>query len=113
MEEEDEAMLNQPKPQADPNDLFYMHEKEISELMNPDPTQAPIDRFKKYGVIDKEGLLYDKVTTSYPAILPTEHYQKFIQENLPKKDTNIGHLSTFWNPKSFLRARISDNSVSN
>jgi hypothetical protein len=55
-----------------------MHEKEISELMRPDSTQAPIDRFKKYGVIDKEGLLYDKVTTSYPAILPTEHYQKYI-----------------------------------
>lgn len=90
MEEEDEAMLNQVKPQNDPNDLFYMHEKEISEIMHPDSAQAPIDRFKKYGVIDKEGLLYDKITTSYPAILPTEHYQKYIQENLPKKEDGNG-----------------------
>lgn len=37
MEEEDEAMVNQVKHVSDPNDLFYMHEKEISELMHPDP----------------------------------------------------------------------------
>ena len=78
MEDEDAAELIHVKHEADPNDLFYMHEKEINELMRPDPSAAQIDRHKKYGVIDKEGLLYDKITTSYPAILPTEHYQKFI-----------------------------------
>lgn len=42
---------------------------------------------KRFGTIDDEGaLIYEDVTTSYPAYMPTEHYQKFIMDNMPKKD---------------------------
>jgi len=35
-------------------------------------------------------LIYENVTTSYPAILPIEHYQKYIMDNLPKKEDGKG-----------------------
>lgn len=48
------------------------------------------DPKRKFGTIDKDSLIYDKVTYSYPANLPPEHYQKYIMDNLPKNENGNG-----------------------
>jgi vacuolar-type H+-ATPase subunit I/STV1 len=53
-------------------------------------------------------LLYEDVTTSYPAYMPTENYQKYIMDKMPKKEDGAGkwfirphHLETLTqHPKS-------------
>jgi hypothetical protein len=56
-----------------------------------DPEGKDFDPQKKFGIIEDENkLLYDNITTSYPANLPTEHYQKYIMDNLPKKEAGNG-----------------------
>lgn len=37
-------------------------------------------------MIQSNGLLYDRITTAYPAVLPASHYHKYIVESLPKKE---------------------------
>lgn len=52
--------------------------------------------------------MYEDITTSYPAYMPTEHYQKYIMDKMPKKDDGEGkwfirphHLETLTqHPKS-------------
>ena len=40
---------------------------------------------KKFGVLENNNLVYDQITTSYPMVLPTEHYTSMIQPR--KADT--------------------------
>lgn len=67
-------------------------EKDKSASLYRDPqTGQPFDPEKKFGVIEDEGkLVYDNITTSYPMNLPTEQYQKYIMDSLPKKDQGNG-----------------------
>ena len=39
------------------------------------------DPKKKFGLIEDDSLLYNNVTTSYPVNLPTDYYQRYIQQN--------------------------------
>jgi hypothetical protein len=48
------------------------------------------DPRRKFGVIDKDYLIYDKVTYSYPFNCPVEFYQRFIMDNLPKNEGGNG-----------------------
>jgi len=41
-------------------------------------------------MIENEALIYDNVTSSYPVNLPPEYYQRYIMENLPKKEAGNG-----------------------
>lgn len=70
---------------------------------------AQFNPTKRFGTIDDEGtLLYEDVTTSYPAYMPTENYQKYIMDKMPKKEDGAGkwfirphHLETLTrHPKS-------------
>ena len=35
--------------------------------------------------------MYDNITSSYPLNLPPDHYNKYIMEGLPKKESGNGH----------------------
>ena len=48
------------------------------------------DPKKKFGLIEDDSLLYNNVTTSYPVNLPTDYYQRYIQQNMPTKDQGNG-----------------------
>lgn len=55
-------------------------------------TGQEFDPKKKFGTIGQEGtLIYENVTTSYPVQLPAERYQKYIMDNLPKKEDGDGN----------------------
>jgi hypothetical protein len=78
-------------------------------LFISDPTGTKFNPSKKFGVIETEGtLIYDNITSSYPLNMPTENYQKYIMDNLPKKEDGNGnwfirphHLETLTShPKS-------------
>jgi hypothetical protein len=45
------------------------------------------DPKKKFGTIDGENtIMYENVTTAYPANLPVDMYQDYIMKTLPKKE---------------------------
>ena len=44
------------------------------------------DPERKFGVIEGESLIYDRITTSYPVNLPSDYYLKHIQKEQPKKE---------------------------
>jgi hypothetical protein len=49
-------------------------------------TGEAFDPKKKFGDIEKNNLIYDNVTTSYPLNLPIDYYQKYINSTVPKGD---------------------------
>lgn len=51
---------------------------------------SKFDPKKKFGVIEDQSLLYENITTSYPLNLPTDYYQKYINQNMPTKDAGNG-----------------------
>lgn len=55
-----------------------------------DSSGNPIDPSKKFGIIEDNVLLYDNITTSYPLNLPTDYYQKYINETMPTKEAGNG-----------------------
>lgn len=56
-----------------------------------DPDGADFDPTKKFGNIETEGtLIYDNITSSYPLNMPADHYQKYIAENVPQKESGDG-----------------------
>jgi len=105
-----EGTLNDRDDNFDPNPMARMDEEEAAaeERMAEEEKQKkksadtdypelfideegqPFNPKKKYGTIQDEVLIYDNVTSSYPAILPTEHYHKYIMDNLPKKEDGNG-----------------------
>ena len=101
-----------PNPDKDFDDEDAAEEAKANEAKNPandiyrDPvTGQPFDPNKKFGIIEDENrLISDNITTTYPVNLPTDSYQKYIMENLPKKETGNGkwfirphHLETLTN----------------
>jgi len=68
-----------------------MNEERLKEEENPlkklfRDENGEFDPKKKFGLIEDDSLLYDNVTTSYPVNLPTDYYQKYIQQNMPTKE---------------------------
>lgn len=52
---------------------------------------AEFNPTKRFGTIDDEGqLIYEDITTSYPAYMPVENYQKYIMDKMPKKEDGNG-----------------------
>jgi hypothetical protein len=47
---------------------------------------APFDPNKKFGVIQEDNLIYDRITSSHPLNLPVDYYAKYIQGTVPKKE---------------------------
>ena len=58
----------------------------MAKYLDPD-TGEPFNPIKKFGLIESDYLVYDKVTSSYPLNLPTDYYQRYIKETLPSKKT--------------------------
>jgi hypothetical protein len=54
--------------------------------------RAPdFDPTEKFGNIETEGtLIYDNITSLYPLNMPADHYQKYIAENVPQKESGDG-----------------------
>ena len=102
--------LNDRDPNFNPNPAGEMDDEDAAEeeRMNAEAKKAkdgnetdyqecfqntegkPFNPQKKFGVIEDEYLLYDNVTTSYPLNLPTDYYQKYITDNMPKKESGNG-----------------------
>ena len=46
---------------------------------------------KKFGTIENDKvLIYENITSSYPVNLPPEYYNKYIIDNIPKKEDGRG-----------------------
>lgn len=83
---------------------------------------AEFNPSKKFGTIDDKGtLLYENISTSYQSYMPTEHYNKYIMDKLPKKSDGGGnwfvrphHLETLTqHPKSIPDDVLNTRYVSN
>lgn len=103
-----EGTLNDRDPNFDPNPMGEMDDEDAAEEERmlekkkgdggetqfqqcfKDSEGKPFNPQKKFGVIEDEYLLYDNVTTSYPLNLPTDYYQKYITDNMPKKESGNG-----------------------
>lgn len=87
----------------DQADLDKKNENPLKELF-ADPKDLALgktnyfDPKKKFGIIESESLLYDNVTTSYPLNMPTDHYDKFIKNNMPTKETKGGSEKWYIRP---------------
>ena len=94
-------------PGAQP--YVFEHQGELKEQRVWHAKGAEFNPTKKFGTIDDDNaLLYEDVTTSYPSYMPTEHYNKYIMDKMPKKEDGGGnwfirphHLETLTrHPKS-------------
>ena len=80
-DEMDEEAALAAKKKQDGNQLDEYFKDANGEQYNPD---------KKFGIIEGNSLIYDNVTTSYPLNLPTDYYQKYINQNMPTKESGNG-----------------------
>ncbi|CAI2378759.1 unnamed protein product [Moneuplotes crassus] len=48
-------------------------------------TGEPFNPIKKFGLIDKDYLVYDNATSSYPLNLPADYYQRYVKSTVPSK----------------------------
>jgi hypothetical protein len=65
-------------------------ETPLKEFFRDPADGSHFDPNKKFGIIEDDSLLYDNITTSYPLNMPTDHYQKYISNNMPTKDGGNG-----------------------
>lgn len=71
MEKAEQRRLNEEKP------LRHLYVDKEGKEFDPE---------RKFGVIEGESLIYDRITTSYPVNLPPDYYLKHIQKEQPKKE---------------------------
>lgn len=64
--------------------------KESPRVIYKDGEGQVFNPSKKFGIIEDNSLIYDNVTTSYPLNLPTDFYQKYINQNMPNKEGGNG-----------------------
>jgi hypothetical protein len=70
----------------------FMDQGQVKESSKWHADGAEFNPSKRFGTIDDDGqLLYGDVTTSYPAYMPTENYNKYIMDNMPKKEDGAGN----------------------
>mmetsp|Transcript_8432 Transcript_8432/g.14118 ORF Transcript_8432/g.14118 Transcript_8432/m.14118 type:complete len:814 (-) Transcript_8432:18-2459(-) len=65
-------------------------EKQRAEELFVDAEGKPFDPVKKFGTIGSDSLIYDNVTTSYPAVLSVDYYQRYLAQILPTQDAGNG-----------------------
>ena len=65
-------------------------ETPLKEFFRDPADGQHFDPNKKFGIIEDNSLLYDNITTSYPLNMPTDHYQKYINQNMPTKEGGNG-----------------------
>ncbi|CAI2379134.1 unnamed protein product [Moneuplotes crassus] len=76
-EEDREAIEEKKRREEEEREwLSKYKDPETGELYNP---------LKKFGVLEKDYLVYDNATTSYPLNLPVDYYQRYVKSTIPKK----------------------------
>jgi len=76
-EEDKEALEERKRKEAEEREW-------MAKYLDPE-TGEPFNPIKKFGMIENDYLVYDKVTSSYPLNLPTDYYQRYIKTTIPSK----------------------------
>lgn len=77
-DEEDKAAIEERK-KKEAEEAAWM-----AKYLDP-KTGEPFNPIKKFGLLENDYLVYDKVTSSYPLNLPTDYYQRYVKTTVPDK----------------------------
>jgi hypothetical protein len=88
-EEEDKAILEDRKRKQAEEEAYlswYRDPKEDWETFNPQ---------RRFGTLSgQDEWVYDNITSSYKMTVPGDHYAKFLQSTIPKKEDGMGRWFT-------------------